>query len=95
LFYKKVSRVWLGGSTCDSDDKYINHGSYIALPDLETLKENKSLYIAFLDTGAYQDALKSHHCLLSSPAKIMAANGETQIIRKRKNSDEISKLFGW
>ena len=31
------------------------------------------MYIAILDTGAYQDSLASHHCLLSSPAKLIAA----------------------
>jgi len=95
LYSKKISRVWLGAATCDADDKYINHGHYILLPSLDNLDEQESLYIAFLDTGAYQDALGGHHCLLSSPAKIMASNGETQIIRKRKNPDEVGKLFGW
>ncbi len=92
---KKLARVWIAGSSCDSDDKYIAHGSYILLPTLDSLEKEESLYIAFFDTGAYQDALASHHCLLSSPAKIIAQNGETKIIRKRESPDEVGKLFGW
>ncbi|MBU0469752.1 MAG: hypothetical protein KJ736_11925, partial [Candidatus Omnitrophica bacterium] len=29
LYDKKLARTWLAGSSCDSDDKYITHGSYI------------------------------------------------------------------
>jgi arginine decarboxylase len=92
---KKLTRTWLAGSSCDSDDKYIAHGSYIPLPNLEGLKQGENQYITILDTGAYQDPLASHHCLLSSPAKIIAQNGETQIIRRRETSDDVGKLFGW
>ena len=48
-----------------------------------------------LDTGAYQDPLASHHCLLSSPAKLVAQNGEIKVVRKREQPDEVGKLFGW
>jgi hypothetical protein len=48
-----------------------------------------------LDTGAYQDSLASHHCLLSSPAKLIAQNGEIKIARRRETSEEVGKMFGW
>lgn len=89
---KKLQKVWLAGSSCDSDDKYTNGGGYILLPRLEDCDE---LYIALLDTGAYQDSLASHHCLLSSPAKLIAQNGEIKIARKRESSEEVGKMFGW
>ncbi len=89
---KKLEKVWLAGSSCDSDDKYTAGGSYILLPKLADCDE---LYIAFLDTGAYQDALASHHCLLSSPAKLIAQNGEIKIARKRESSEDVGKQFGW
>jgi len=95
LFTKHFSRTWIAGSSCDSDDKYINHGSYILLPSLQHLKGDRSLYIAFLDTAAYQDALASHHCLLSNPARISAQNGETQLIRRHETADDVGKIFGW
>lgn len=91
----KLSRVWLAGSSCDSDDKYTAGGNYISLPKLEELGEAEDLYIAFLDTGAYQDALASHHCLLSSPAKIVAQKGILMVARKRETAEEVGKLFGW
>ncbi|NUO08294.1 MAG: hypothetical protein HUU08_06365 [Candidatus Brocadia sp.] len=96
LTAERLSRVWLAGSSCDSDDKYAGHGNYISLPRLEDLEQNgKPLYIAFFDTGAYQDSLASHHCLLSSPAKIIAQNGVITVARKRETAEDVGKLFGW
>jgi diaminopimelate decarboxylase len=89
---KKLEKVWLAGSSCDSDDKYTAGGEYILLP---RLSETDELYIALLDTGAYQDALASHHCLLSSPAKLIAQNGEIKIARRREQPEEVGKMFGW
>jgi arginine decarboxylase len=84
--------VWLAGSTCDSDDKYTAGGNYILLPKLH---EGKDQLMAVLDTGAYQDGLASHHCLLSAPMKIVAQDGVIKIARKRENADAIGKMFGW
>jgi len=88
----KLARVWLAGSSCDSDDKYTAGGGYILMPKIE---EGEDQYIAVLDTGAYQDSLASHHCLLSSPAKIIAQDGEIKLARKRETPEELGKLFGW
>jgi len=88
----KLERVWLAGSSCDSDDKYTNGGSYVPLP---RLGEGETQYVAFLDTGAYQDSLASHHCLLSSPLKLVAANGEIKVARKRETAEDVGRLFGW
>src|SRR3989338_5102893 len=84
--------VWLAGSSCDSDDKYTAGGNYVLMPKL---REGEPQYLAFFDTGAYQDALASHHCLLSSPAKLIAQDGNIKIARKRESAESISKLFGW
>ena len=89
---KKLAKVWLAGSSCDSDDKYTAGGGYILLPRLEDCDE---LYVAVLDTGAYQDSLASHHCLLSSPAKLIAQNGEIKVARRRELPEEVGKQFGW
>lgn len=89
---RKLQKVWLAGSSCDSDDKYTAGGGYILMPKLE---DSDELYIAILDTGAYQDSLASHHCLLSSPAKLIAQNGEIKIARKREAPEEVGKMFGW
>ncbi len=87
----KMKKVWIAGSSCDSDDRYTG-GDYVSLPRLEDGEEQ---FIAFFDTGAYQDPLSSHHCLLSSPAKLVAANGEMKQIRRRETPEEIGKMFGW
>ncbi len=92
LTAKKLEPVWFAGSSCDSDDKYTAGGEYIMLPRKEDCDE---LFVAFFDTGAYQDALASHHCLLSSPAKLIAQNGEIKIARRRETSEDVSKQFGW
>lgn len=86
-----LKRVWLAGSSCDSDDKYTAGGDYMLLPKIN----GEDQYIAILDTGAYQDALASHHCLLSLPAKIIARDGTITIARKHETAENIGKLFGW
>lgn len=92
---KKKHRVWLAGLSCDSDDKYTARDGYLTLPRLEDLNPGEDLYIAIFDTGAYQDAFASHHCLLSSPLKLVLQNGIVTVARKRETADDIGKLFGW
>ena len=90
----KAIKVWLAGSSCDSDDIYTGQGSSIVLPNYDG-NGGQSLYLAFLDSGAYQDPLASHHCLLSSPLKAIAENGQIIIIRRRETPEDVGKLFGW
>lgn len=92
---RKLLPAWLAGSSCDSDDKYTASGTYVKLPDIRELGEGEQQYTAIFDTGAYQDALASHHCLLSSPAKIIAQDGGITLARRRETPEEIGKLFGW
>jgi arginine decarboxylase len=87
-----LKTTWLAGSSCDSDDKYTAGGNYILLPKL---REDQDQLIAVLDNGAYQDALASHHCLLSAPMKIVVKDGTVKIARKRESAETIGKLFGW
>lgn len=94
LDIEKMTKVWLAGSSCDSDDRYTAGGTFIPLPRLEDMSE-EGLNIALLDSGAYQDPLASHHCLLSSPAKIIAQNGVLTVARRRESSEEVGRLFGW
>ncbi len=89
----RMQKTWIAGASCDSDDRYTASGSYVMLPKIT--EETEELYVAVLDTGAYQDAFASHHCLLSSPTKLVASNGEVKIARKRETPEEVGKLFGW
>lgn len=91
---ERLSRVWLAGSSCDSDDCYTAGGGQILLPRLEDINGDYQ-YIALFDSGAYQDSLASHHCLLSSPAKIIAQNGFLTVARRHETAEEIGKMFGW
>ena len=91
----KFSRVWLSGSSCDSDDKYTDVGEYVLLPRLQDVREGEPLYVAVLDTGAYQDALASLHCMLSSPEKLVIQNGVITVACKRETPEEVGKKFGW
>lgn len=88
---RNLQQVWLSGSSCDSDDRYTAGGGYLTLPKLE----DGDQYLAVFDTGAYQDPLGNHHCLLSSPAKIIAQDGEIKLARKRETPEEIGRMFGW
>ena len=92
---EKLARTWLAGSSCDSDDRYTAGSTYILLPRLEGSKDAGYLHIALFDSGAYQDPLASHHCLLSSPAKLIAQNGVLTLARRRESSEEVGRLFGW
>ena len=88
----ELKAVWLAGSSCDSDDKYTGGGSYVLLPKIV---HDRDQYLAILDSGAYQDALASHHCLLSSPAKLIAQDGTIKIARRRESPEMVGRLFGW
>lgn len=92
---RRLQKVWFAGSSCDSDDRYTAGGNDISIPRLEDLEEGDNQYVAFYDTGAYQDALASHHCLLSSPAKLICQNGEIKVARRRETSEEVGRQFGW
>ncbi len=90
----KLEDVWLAGSSCDSDDIYTGVNGSVTLPDYD-MNDGDPMYIAVLDTGAYQDPLAAHHCMLSSPLKIVAENGHIVVARKRETPDEVGKNFGW
>lgn len=92
---RKLTRTWLAGLSCDSDDKYTAGGSYILLPRLEDLENGAKQYVAFFDTGNYQDGFLNHHCLNAAPAKVVCQNGDVVLIRKREAPEDVGKLFGW
>jgi arginine decarboxylase len=93
-FDSKLNDVWISGSSCDSDDIYTGIDGSLSLPDYD-YNSNDPFYVVFFDTGAYQDALASHHCMLSSPIKIIAENGHIVVARKRETPEDVGKEFGW
>jgi arginine decarboxylase len=89
----RLQKVWLAGSTCDSDDRYTASGNYLMMPKFT--EETTEIYIVVFDTGAYQNALSNHHCLISNPALVVCQNGEIKVARKRESAEEVGKHFGW
>lgn len=92
---KKLTRTWLAGLSCDSDDKYTAGGSYVLLPPIENLENGGKQYVAFLNTGNYQDGFTNHHCLNAAPSKVICQNGDVTLIKQRETPDDIGKMFGW
>jgi arginine decarboxylase len=85
--------VWLAGSSCDSDDEYIPaSGEHISMPPL---RADEDLYVAVLDTGAYQDSLASYHCLLSHPARISVSRAGIKRISSKQSALAVAHSFGW
>lgn len=93
-FDEKVIDTWISGSSCDSDDIYRGVDDVVPLPNYD-YDDSDPLHIVFFDTGAYQDALASHHCMLSSPLKIIAENGHIVVTKKRETAEDVGKHFGW
>ncbi|MBU6323185.1 hypothetical protein KGQ55_00675 [Patescibacteria group bacterium] len=83
--------VWFAGSSCDSDDEYVPDEGAIMMPPLS----DSALYVAALDTGAYQDSLSSRHCLLSHPRRIALAGGHVSEHDAPDTPVSIGALFGW
>ena len=93
-FDHKLTEGWISGSSCDSDDIYTGIDEAVTLPDYN-FEHNEPFYLVFFDTGAYQDALASSHCMLSSPIKIIAENGHIVVARNRESPEDVGKQFGW
>jgi arginine decarboxylase len=90
-----LTEVWMAGSSCDSDDIYTGVNGTVTLPDYDSNGGTDPMYVAVFDTGAYQDPLSAHHCMLSSPLKLIIENGHIVVARKRETPDEVGKDFGW
>ncbi len=84
----EYERVFLGGLTCDSDDYYNSesHANAIYLPKF---MPNRTQYIGFFHTGAYQESIAGYggiqHCLLPAPKHV--------IIQRDSNNEISTKLF--
>jgi len=91
----------LGGLTCDSADIYPNSKptQAVLLP-----KSEEEQYIAFLHTGAYQEALSGfggvNHCLIPSPKHIVIDrdindNLQFSVFSEKQTSDNLLKILGY
>ena len=99
----EYQRVILGGLTCDSSDYYNSeaHANAIFLPKLS---DDKTLYIGFFHTGAYQESIGGfggiQHCLLPAPKHIIIdrdENGEyyTRLFSKEQSPRSMLRTLGY
>ena len=96
-------RVLLGGLTCDSDDYYNSeqHSNAIYLPKFN---KNKTLYLGFFNTGAYQETIGGFgglkHCLIPEPKHILIRRDEngklnTEIFSEEQTAADYLKILGY
>jgi arginine decarboxylase len=96
-------RVLLGGLTCDSDDYYNSeqHSNAIYLPKFD---KNKTLYLGFFNTGAYQETIGGFgglkHCLIPEPKHILIRRDEngklkTELFSEEQTAADYLKILGY
>jgi arginine decarboxylase len=101
---KEYHRVNIGGLSCDNADYYNSeaHLNQLYMPKFS--KSDEPLYLAFFNTGAYQDALSGFggikHCLLPSPKRVLIDRDENGNLVDWMESDEqdaesMMKLLGY
>ncbi|WP_114491731.1 arginine decarboxylase [Candidatus Ulvibacter alkanivorans] len=99
----EYERVLLGGLTCDSDD-YYNSEQHMNAIYLPKYKREKPLYIAFFNTGAYQETIGGfgglQHCLIPSPKHILIdkdidGNITTNLFSNQQTSEQLLNILGY
>lgn len=99
----EYERVLLGGLTCDSDDYYNSeqHVNAIYLPKYD---EEKPLYLAFFNTGAYQESVGGYggiqHCLTPAPKHVLIDFNEegkitSRLFAKEQSPQNMLKILGY
>lgn len=96
-------RVNIGGLTCDSQDYYSSevHAHQVFLP---TIPKDKSLYIGFFHTGAYQESLGGYggiqHCLIPAPKQVVVDKDEEgnftyELFAEEQTPESMMKILGY
>ncbi len=99
----EYERVLLGGLTCDSDDYYNSeqHLNAIYLPKFNT---NKTLYIGFFNTGAYQETIGGfgglQHCLIPHPKHLLLQRNElgeleVTVFKEQQTASQLLGILGY
>ena len=102
-WYDSYERVLLGGLTCDSDD-YYNSEQHMNAIYLPKYNKDKTLYIGFFNTGAYQETIGGfgglQHCLIPSPKHVLIqkdddGNITTKLFSEQQKSEDLLKILGY
>lgn len=100
---EEYERILLGGLTCDSDD-YYNSEQHMNAIYLPKFRKDKTLYIGFFNTGAYQETIGGfgglQHCLIPSPKHILInkdSNGNitTELFSPEQTSKQLLNILGY
>lgn len=100
---KEYERVFLGGLTCDSDD-YYNSEQHINAIYLPKFDKNKTLYLGFFNTGAYQESIGGYggiqHCLTPSPKYVIIDKDENgnfnyELFRDTESAATMLNILGY
>jgi arginine decarboxylase len=102
-WHDDYERVLLGGLTCDSDDYYNSeqHSNAIYLPKFD---KNKTLYLGFFNTGAYQETIGGFgglkHCLIPEPKHVLIKRDEngklkTEVFSEEQTASDYLKILGY
>jgi diaminopimelate decarboxylase len=75
-----MQRVEIVGQSCNFD---------LLAQDVEAPQVANGDVIAFLDTGAYQDAAASNFNALTRPATVLVAGSRCTLIKRRETIEEI------
>jgi arginine decarboxylase len=99
----EYERVLLGGLTCDSDD-YYNSEQHINAIYLPKFDKKQPLYVAFFNTGAYQETIGGYgglqHCLIPAPKYVLIDRDNkgkivTSMYREEQKSEDLLALLGY
>jgi arginine decarboxylase len=99
----EYERILLGGLTCDSDD-YYNSEQHMNAIYLPKFRKDKTLYIGFFNTGAYQETIGGfgglQHCLIPSPKHILInkdsdGNITTELFSPQQTSKQLLNILGY
>ena len=100
--YRSVN---IGGLSCDNSDYYNSevHEAQVYLPAYPE-DDKEPLYLGFLHTGAYQDALSGYggikHCLIPSPKHVLIYKDEQgnvvdMLYKEEQRAEDMLKILGY
>lgn len=100
MWNRDFNPVYIGGETCDPDDRYyINHKNIeLYMPEID---KGEELYVAIFSVGAYQESLAGiggvHHCMIPEGAEIIIYDNGKGILKVNdiQTEEEMLEILGY
>ncbi len=95
---KEFAPVYLGGLTCDEDDRFFvdNKNMSIMLPDI---KNGEQLFVAVLGIGSYQEMLSGDssfsHCMISKGNELVIKKDKEFFIKSKPKKRQTLKRLSY